>query len=88
MRGDAMHQRHRRRRQFLYRDEERSLRSAALGRTFALALVKGGLARIGERLRAPLLDGSVVEVEIAPSKLFDPDDARRDGEPSRRDGEP
>ena len=31
-----------------------SYRSAALGRTFALALVKGGRDRIGERVRAPL----------------------------------
>ena len=40
-----------------------SYRSAALGRTFALALVKGGRTRIGERVRAPLLDGSVVEAD-------------------------
>ena len=59
-----------------------SYRSAALGRTFALALVKGGRARIGERVRAPLLDGSVVEAEIAGSVLFDPENRRRDGEPA------
>ncbi len=58
-----------------------SYRSAALGRTFALALVKGGRTRIGERVRAPLLDGSVVEAEIASSVLFDPENRRRDGEP-------
>ena len=40
-----------------------SYRSAALGRTFALALVKGGRDRIGERVLAPLVDGDV-EAEI------------------------
>jgi sarcosine oxidase subunit alpha len=59
-----------------------SYRSAALDRSFALALVKGGRERLGARLLAPLLDGSVVEVEVASSKLFDPDDRRRDGDPA------
>jgi sarcosine oxidase subunit alpha len=58
-----------------------SYRSAALSRPFALALVKGGRDRIGERLLAPLLDGTVLEVDVTGSKLFDPDDTRRDGEP-------
>jgi sarcosine oxidase subunit alpha len=57
-----------------------SYRSAALGRTFALALVKGGRERIGERALAPLAGGTV-EVEITPSVLFDSDNRRRDGEP-------
>lgn len=34
-----------------------SYRSAALGRTFALALIKGGRDRIGERLYAPSATG-------------------------------
>jgi sarcosine oxidase subunit alpha len=59
-----------------------SYRSAALGRTFALALVKGGRGRVGERVLAPLLDGSVVEAEVTGSVLFDPDNTRRDGEPA------
>jgi sarcosine oxidase subunit alpha len=59
-----------------------SYRSAALGRTFALALIRSGRERIGERVVAPLLDGTVVEAEIAPSVLFDPDNRRRDGEPA------
>ncbi len=63
-----------------------SYRSAALGRTFALGLVEGGRDRIGERLLAPLLDGSVVEAEIAPSVLFDPENRRRDGEPGEPGG--
>ena len=60
-----------------------SYRSAALDRSFALALVKGGRERIGQRLLAPLLDGSIVEVEVAPSKLFDPDDTGATATPRR-----
>ncbi|HYH93162.1 MAG TPA: 2Fe-2S iron-sulfur cluster-binding protein [Candidatus Saccharimonadales bacterium] len=59
-----------------------SYRSAALGRTFALALIRGGRDRVGERVVAPLLDGTVVEADIGPSVLFDPDNTRRDGEPA------
>jgi sarcosine oxidase, subunit alpha len=55
-----------------------SYRSAALGRTFALAMVKRGRERIGERVFAPL-PGGVIGAEIASSVLFDPDNARRDG---------
>ncbi|MFC5946873.1 glycine cleavage T C-terminal barrel domain-containing protein [Pseudonocardia lutea] len=57
-----------------------SYRSAALGRTFALALVKGGHGRIGERLTVPV-DGALVPVEVTGSVLFDPEGSRRDGEP-------
>jgi len=63
-----------------------SYRSAALGRTFALALVKGGRDRIGQRVLAPLVDG-VVEAEIVDSVVFDPGNRRRDGEPGEP-GEP
>ncbi|MEN3305514.1 MAG: sarcosine oxidase, subunit alpha [Micromonosporaceae bacterium] len=52
--------------------------SAALGRTFALALVKGGRDRIGQRLYAPLGD-RVVPVTVAGPVLYDPEGARRDG---------
>ena len=55
-----------------------SYRSAALGRTFALALVKGGHARIGETLHVPV-DGTLVAVEVTSSVLVDPEGARRDG---------
>jgi sarcosine oxidase, subunit alpha len=58
-----------------------SYRSAALGRTFALAMIKGGRERIGERLLAPTIDGSI-EVEVTGSVVFDPENRRRDGEPS------
>ncbi|MGI5517184.1 sarcosine oxidase subunit alpha family protein [Streptomyces sp. CA-106131] len=55
-----------------------SYRSAALGRTFALALVKGGRDRIGERLYAPVGD-RLLPVTVARPVLYDPEGARRDG---------
>jgi sarcosine oxidase subunit alpha len=55
-----------------------SYRSAALGRTFALALVKGGRARMGEIVRAPLVDGAIDAV-VVDSVLYDPEGLRRDG---------
>ncbi len=55
-----------------------SYRSAELGRTFALALVKAGHARIGETLHVPV-DGTLVPVEVTGSVLVDPEGARRDG---------
>jgi sarcosine oxidase subunit alpha len=56
-----------------------SYRSAALGRTFALGLVRGGRARIGETVHAPLADGRVIAATIVDSVLFDPENTRRDG---------
>ncbi|MGW2638157.1 sarcosine oxidase subunit delta family protein [Streptomyces sp. NPDC001348] len=55
-----------------------SYRSAALGRTFALALVKGGRDRIGDRLYAPVGD-QLVPVTVTGPVLYDPEGARRDG---------
>ena len=55
-----------------------SYRSAELGRTFALALVNAGQARIGETLHVPV-DGTLVAVEVTGSVLVDPEGARRDG---------
>ncbi|MFE0515739.1 sarcosine oxidase subunit alpha family protein [Streptomyces sp. NPDC058964] len=55
-----------------------SYRSAALGRTFALALIKGGRDRIGERLYAPVGD-RLLPVTVASPVLYDPEGARRDG---------
>lgn len=55
-----------------------SYHSAALGRSFGLALVKNGRNRIGETLQAPL-DGQLVDVVIAEPVLFDPEGSRRDG---------
>lgn len=57
-----------------------SYASAALGRPFALALVRRGRERIGERVFAPLED-RIVAAEITSSVLFDPENARRDGAP-------
>jgi sarcosine oxidase, subunit alpha len=55
-----------------------SYRSAELGRTFALALVRGGRARIGQTLHVPV-GGTVVPVEVTSPVFVDPDGARRDG---------
>ncbi len=57
-----------------------SYRSAALGRTFALALVRGGRERMGEVVHAPLASPPIA-AEIAPMCLYDPEGARRDGRP-------
>ncbi|MBP2703058.1 (2Fe-2S)-binding protein [Microbispora sp. RL4-1S] len=58
-----------------------SYRSAALGRTFALALVAGGRDRIGERLYVPLgpPGDDPVPVTVTGPVLYDPEGARRDG---------
>ena len=55
-----------------------SYHSAALGRSFALALIKNGRNRIGETLQAPL-DGRLVDVIVSETVLFDPEGSRRDG---------
>uniref|UniRef100_UPI001F0561E2 glycine cleavage T C-terminal barrel domain-containing protein n=1 Tax=Nonomuraea lactucae TaxID=2249762 RepID=UPI001F0561E2 len=55
-----------------------SYRSAALGRTFALALVSGGQERLGERLYAPVA-GRLMPVTVTSHVLYDPEGARRDG---------
>lgn len=55
-----------------------SYRSAELDRPFALALVKGGRARVGETLHVPV-NGALIPVEVTGSVLVDPEGARRDG---------
>jgi sarcosine oxidase subunit alpha len=55
-----------------------SYRSAALGRTFALALVVAGRGRLGERVLAPLGDRTVAAT-ISEPVCYDPQGARRDG---------
>jgi sarcosine oxidase, subunit alpha len=57
-----------------------SYRSAALGRTFALALVKSGRDRIGEIVHAPLAQPPIA-ARIVEACVFDPGGARRDGRP-------
>jgi sarcosine oxidase subunit alpha len=54
-------------------------RSAALGRTFALALLEAGRSRHGERLRAVLPD-RVIDVVVTDPVFYDPRGARRDGD--------
>ncbi len=55
-----------------------SYHSQVLGRPFALALVKGGHGRVGERVCA-VVDGAPVECEIAETVVYDKEGARRDG---------
>ncbi len=55
-----------------------SYRSAALGSTFALALVRSGRERIGEKLYVPVAD-ELVAVTVTESVLFDKEGTRRDG---------
>ncbi|WP_372442058.1 aminomethyltransferase family protein [Nocardioides limicola] len=55
-----------------------SYHSEALGRSFGLALIKGGRDRLGEILLAPVGD-DLVEVEVAPTVLYDPEGTKRDG---------
>lgn len=55
-----------------------SYHSAALQSTFALALIKGGRDRIGERVLAPL-GGRTVEAVITEPVFYDKEGARRDG---------
>ncbi len=57
-----------------------SYRSAALGRTFALAMIRSGRERLGQTVVAPLLDGSSVEATIVEPVVFDADNLRRDGD--------
>ncbi len=54
-----------------------SYMSATLGHSFAMGVVKGGLKRMGERVFAPLVDGSVIEAEIVSSVFYDPKGERQ-----------
>jgi sarcosine oxidase subunit alpha len=55
-----------------------SYHSAALGRTFALALVNSGRDRVGQTLHAALGDRTV-PVAVTDPVLYDPEGSRRDG---------
>ncbi|WP_116246746.1 2Fe-2S iron-sulfur cluster-binding protein [Nocardiopsis sp. FIRDI 009] len=55
-----------------------SYRSAALERTFALAVVRSGRERLGETLYVPVGD-DLVPVTVTESVLYDKEGARRDG---------
>ncbi|MDQ3810007.1 MAG: aminomethyltransferase family protein, partial [Chloroflexota bacterium] len=53
--------------------------SAALGRTFALALLRGGRARHGSVVQAPLADGTTIAATVTDPVLYDKTGQRRDG---------
>ncbi|NVM93796.1 sarcosine oxidase subunit alpha family protein [Arthrobacter wenxiniae] len=55
-----------------------SYHSAALGRSFGLALIKNGRNRIGERLVAAV-GSQLVDVTVGETVLFDAEGKRRDG---------
>lgn len=55
-----------------------SYRSPALGRTFALAMLRGGQAMHGRMVFAPLPEGTVAATVTAPV-FYDPEGTRRDG---------
>ena len=52
--------------------------SAALGRSIALAMVKGGRARIGETLHVPMPD-RIVQATVTEPVFYDPEGKRLDG---------
>ena len=51
--------------------------SACLGHSIALALVKGGLSRMGETVHVPLAQGKVISARISSSVFYDPKGARQ-----------
>jgi sarcosine oxidase, subunit alpha len=51
--------------------------SANLGHSIALAVVKGGLKRLGEVIYCPLADGRAVAAEIVSSVFYDPKGERQ-----------
>ncbi len=55
-----------------------SYHSAALGRSFALALIKDGRNRIGQTLTTVVGD-QLIEVTVGETVLYDPEGNRRDG---------
>jgi sarcosine oxidase subunit alpha len=56
-----------------------SYRSATLGRSIALALIKGGRARMDETVFVPLMDGGTIAAKITSPVFYDPEGKRRDG---------
>ena len=51
--------------------------SANLGHSIALAVVKGGLSRMRERVHCPLADGRTIAAEIVSSVFYDPEGERQ-----------
>jgi sarcosine oxidase subunit alpha len=54
-----------------------SYMSGTLGHGIALALVKGGLSKMGQRVYAPTRDGKLMEAEIVSSVFYDPKGERQ-----------
>jgi sarcosine oxidase, subunit alpha len=54
-----------------------SYMSPTLGRSIAMALVKGGAARLGERVHVSMRDGRTVTATIASPVFFDPQAERQ-----------
>ena len=54
-----------------------SYHSARLGRSIALAMVKGGATRLGDTLYCPLADGRTVSAKIVSPVFYDPDGERQ-----------
>ena len=51
--------------------------SACLGHSIALALVKGGRARLGETVYVPLANGPVIPAKITSTVFYDPEGSRQ-----------
>ena len=56
-----------------------SYESPNVGRSIALALIKGGRGKIGQRVHAPLDGGKTVACTIAETVFFDPEGERLRG---------
>ena len=54
--------------------------SATLGRSIALAMIKGGHHRYGETLHCALHDGRFVQVDIVSGSFYDPDNSAQKAE--------
>jgi len=54
-----------------------SYRSAFLGRSIAMGVIEGGIARKGERVHFPLADGRTIEATIRDTVWLDPDNERQ-----------
>lgn len=51
--------------------------SAFLERRIAMAVIKGGLEQMGEKVYFPLSNGEIIEAEICSNVFFDPDSSRQ-----------
>ena len=56
-----------------------SYASPILGRSIALALLEGGRKRMGEVVRLPLADDTVIEAEVVDPRFYDKSGERLNG---------